>query len=315
MFNKRVYLREHEESGMNILAAVVTHNRRELLGRCIDHLERQTRVPEKIVIIDNASTDGTAAMLRNRGITFITQENCGSAGGWSRSIEYGLSNGFDSMWLMDDDGYPHEEALATLEVAMKPKVAYTSSVVLREDMPTHFVFPFTLLDRRGFPVIFGAPRKLVTLDELRKTAANGSYPFAYLFNGALISLEAVRKIGNVNKEFYLSGEEIDYLFRLRSAGQVISVLKAVQFHPDVSQRPFTEAKFYYYLKNTIVLNALYFNSIPIRNILAVIAVLGRTAKRNGLLAVMSYLSGYRAPIFYLAILRGLRGKIGKDFVG
>lgn len=300
---------------MKVLAAVVTHNRRELLGRCIDHLERQTRAPDQVLIIDNASTDGTAAMLRNRGITFITQENCGSAGGWHRSIEYGLGNGFDAVWLMDDDGYPHEKALATLEAAMKPEVACASSVVLREDMPTHFVFPFALLDRLGFPVIFGVPRKLVTLDELRKTAAEGTYPFAYLFNGALISLEAVRKIGNVNYEFYLSGEEVDYLFRLRSAGQVISVLKAVQFHPDVSRRPFTEAKLYYYLKNTIVLNTLYFNLIPIRNLLAVIAVLGRTAKRNGLLAVISYLSGSRAPIFYLAILRGLRGKIGKDFVG
>jgi rhamnopyranosyl-N-acetylglucosaminyl-diphospho-decaprenol beta-1,3/1,4-galactofuranosyltransferase len=300
---------------MKILAAVVTHNRCELLGRCIDHLERQSRAPDQTLVIDNASTDGTAGMLGNRGITCITQENCGSAGGWRRSIEYGLDNGFDAVWLMDDDGYPDEEALATLEVAMTPEVACASSVVLREDMPTHFVFPFALLDRRGFPVIFRAPRKLVTLDELRKTAPNGTYPFAYLFNGALISLEAVRKIGNVNKEFYLSGEEVDYLFRLRSAGQVISVLKAVQFHPDVSQRPLTEAKFYYFLKNTIALNALYFNSIPIRNLLAVIAVLGRTAKRNGLLAVISYLSGSRARIFYLAIVRGLRGKIGKDFVG
>jgi rhamnopyranosyl-N-acetylglucosaminyl-diphospho-decaprenol beta-1,3/1,4-galactofuranosyltransferase len=300
---------------MKILAAVVTHNRRELLERCIDYLERQTRASDEVLVIDNASTDGTATMLRNRGITFITQENCGSAGGWSRSIEYGLGNGFDAVWLMDDDGYPHEEALAALEVAMKPEVACASSVVLREDMPTHFVFPFALLDRRGFPVIIAAPRKLATLEELRKMAANGTYPFAYLFNGALISLEAVKKIGNVNKEFYLSGEEVDYLFRLRSTGQVISVLKAVQFHPDVSQRPFTDAKFYYYLKNTLVLNARYFNSVPIRNLLAVTAVLGRTAKRNGLLAVMSYLSGPRAPIFYLAIMRGLQGKIGKDFVG
>jgi|SRR5579871_1276415 len=299
---------------MKILGAVVTHNRRELLERCVNHLERQTRAPDQILIIDNASTDGTAAMLRNRGVPFITQENCGSAGGWHRSIEYGLGNGFDAVWLMDDDGYAHEEALATLEAAMKPEVACASSVVLREDMPTHFVFPFALLDRLGFPVICGMPRKLVTLDELRKTAVDGTYPFAYLFNGALINLEAVQKIGNVNREFYLSGEEVDYFFRLRSAGEVISILKAVQFHPDVSQRPFTHAKFYYYLRNTIVLNAWYFNFVPIRNLLAVIAVLGRTAKRNGLLAAMSYLSGPGAPIFYLAILRGLRGKIGKDFV-
>ena len=70
-----------------------------------------------------------------------------------------------------------------------------------------------------------------------------------------------------------------------------------------------------FLKNTLVLNSQYFNFVPIRNLLAIIAVLGRTAKRNGLLTVMSYVSGPRALLFYVAILRGLGGKIGKDFVG
>ncbi len=300
---------------MRVLAAVVTHNRRELLGRCIDHLEEQTRAPDQILIINNASTDGTDAMLLSRGVPFITQENSGSAGGWRRSIEYALDNGFDAIWLMDDDGYPRHDALAILEKAMKPGVACASSVVLREDLPTHFVFPFAVLDRKGLPVILGAPRKIGALEDLRKMTADGTYPFVYLFNGALVRLDAVRKIGNVDGDLYLSGDEVDYFFRLRGAGQTISVLDAVQFHPDVSLRPLTDAKFYYYLKNTLILNARYFNFVAARNVLAILAVLGRTAKRNGVIRAMSYVSGPRAPVFFLAVLRGLRGQIGKDFFG
>jgi GT2 family glycosyltransferase len=267
------------------------------------------------VVINNASTDGTEAMLRERGVPFITQENLGSAGGWRRSIEYAIAEGFDAVWLMDDDGFPKADALAALERAMKSDVACASSIVVREDMPTHFVFPVAKLNKSGLPVIWGAPRKMGKIDELRQSARGGEYPFAYLFNGALVSTEAAKKIGNVNAGFFIFGDEVDYFFRLRSAGKVISVIDAIHFHPDVTQRPYTRAKVYYYVKNTLILNSRYFNAAALRDVLTIAAALGRVAKRNGLLAAASFLVGANAPLFYLAVVRGLQGKVGKDLVG
>ena len=40
---------------MKILAAIVTHNRCELLERCIDHLQMQTRLPDLILVVNNGS--------------------------------------------------------------------------------------------------------------------------------------------------------------------------------------------------------------------------------------------------------------------
>jgi rhamnopyranosyl-N-acetylglucosaminyl-diphospho-decaprenol beta-1,3/1,4-galactofuranosyltransferase len=299
---------------MKILAGVVTFNRCKLLGRCVDQIQRQTRPADEILVINNGSTDGTDAMLRDRNISFITQENVGSAGGWAAGIQFALDMGFDAVWLMDDDGYPKGDALAALEAVMSPDVACASSILVREDMPTHFVFPVTMLDKAGLPVVFGARRKLGRLEQLRKKAPDGTYPFVYLFNGALITTEAVRKIGNVNKDFFIFGEEIDYFFRLRQVGKVISVLKAVQFHPDVSRRMYTQAKIYYYIKNTMIINSRYMNAVALRNVLTVVAALGRTGKRNGLAKVLSYLLGRDAPVLHLAVVRGLQGKIGKDFM-
>ena len=82
---------------MKILAAIVTHNRCELLERCIDHLQMQTRVPDLILVVNNGSTDATIDMLIHRNIEFITQENVGSAGGWSRCISYELELNFDAV--------------------------------------------------------------------------------------------------------------------------------------------------------------------------------------------------------------------------
>jgi rhamnopyranosyl-N-acetylglucosaminyl-diphospho-decaprenol beta-1,3/1,4-galactofuranosyltransferase len=300
---------------LNTLAVIVTYNRCELLGRCIDHLQRQICAPDEILVINNACTDGTVAMLEQRGVHFITQKNVGSAGGWYRGIQHALEHGFEAVWLMDDDGFPDAGALAALEAALVPGVACASSVVVRENEPTRFVFPFPVLDAAGLPVIWGSPRKLPTVASLKAVAPSGTYPFAHLFNGALVSIAAVRQAGNVNRDYFIYGDEVDYFFRLRKVGLVISVLGAVHYHPDVSKRPYNPVKVYYYFKNSLVLNARYFNFVWTRHAMLLTIVLYRMAARNGMGFLISLLVGKQAPAFYSAIVRGLQGKIGKDFNG
>ena len=300
---------------MTVLAVVVTHNRVALLSRCLDHLAAQRGIRPDLLVVNNASTDGTVEMLAERGVELVTQDNVGSAGGWHRGIAEALARGYDAVWLMDDDGFPDHGALAVLQQALKPGVACASSVVLREDAAEKFVFPFPRLDAAGLPRLFAWPRKYARLADLRAVATHGKYPFAHLFNGALVSLAAVRRVGNVNRDFFIFGDEVDYFFRLRSVGDVISVLDARHYHPDVSGRPYTPAKIYYYVKNTLILNHRYFNMAALRDVLAILAALVRTARRNGLLKAASYLLGRNAPVLAGAIRRGLAGDIGKDFNG
>lgn len=302
-------------SSVRILAVVVTHNRRDLLRRCLDNLLAQRGVSPAILVIDNASNDGTAEMLLSIGVDFITQENLGSAGGWHRGIEEALAGSYEAVWLMDDDGYPDTSALAVLAQSLRPGVACASSVVLREDSRDHFVFPFPRLDRSGLPRLFKWPRKVKTLPALRNLADGGTYPFAHLFNGALISIDTIRSIGNVNRDFFIFGDEVDYFFRLRSAGKVVSVLEARHYHPDVTKRPYTPAKIYYYVKNTLILNRRYFNLVWLRDVLTVAAAIGRTMRRNGFWVGVSLVFGRNAAVLASALRRGMAGKLGKDFDG
>lgn len=298
---------------MKILAAVVTHNRCDLLGRCLEHLDRQDRAPDAILVIDNASTDGTSEMLQTRGTLTIRQENLGSAGGWHRAIEHALEAGFAAIWLMDDDGFPDPGALTRLEAELGPERSCTASIVVCEDAHERFVFPFPKLNRHGLPVVFGLPRKVRMRKQLQALAQDGVYPFAHLFNGALISVAAIRRIGNVERGYFMFGDEVDFFCRLRRVGAVVSVLDALHYHPDVSMRPYSPAKVYYYVKNSLIVHQRYFNLVWLRDLLAVGVVLARVARRNGLGAALSYLAGRDAGAFYRAIGRGVKGQVGKDF--
>lgn len=274
---------------------------------------RQTCRPDEIVVINNGSTDDTAAMLRDRGVRCITQENVGSAGGWHRGIQCAVEEGFDAVWLMDDDGFPDESALECLIERLVSGVACVSSTVLCENDRERLVFPLPRLNARGLPALFSPRRKLFTVREAIPEAKDDLYPFAHLFNGALVSTAAVRQIGNVNRDYFLFGDELDFLYRLRSAGAVCTVMSARHYHPDVAGRPLTDTKLYYYVKNTLILNQRYFDWIPVRNVLTVAVALARTWRRNGWQEAFSFLSGRKRAILWTAIVRGLRGQVAKDF--
>ena len=84
-----------------IAAVVVTYNRKELLKECLDALLRQTYSVDSIILIDNASNDGTPEFLKENGyldnpkIDYVRlPENTGSAGGFYDGVKRGYKKGF-----------------------------------------------------------------------------------------------------------------------------------------------------------------------------------------------------------------------------
>ncbi len=98
-------------------AVVVTYNRKELLKENIDCLLNQTEKKSlDIIIIDNASTDGTHEYINEyivtKKITYInTGSNLGGAGGFQYGINYAAKNNYEFVWVMDDDCMPHPNSL------------------------------------------------------------------------------------------------------------------------------------------------------------------------------------------------------------
>ena len=300
---------------MRILTAIVTHNRRALLSRCLDHVQSQSRPTDGLIVINNGSTDGTEAMLRQRNVDVISQPNVGSAGGWFRAISHCQQHGYDAVWLMDDDGYPASNSLQLLEDSLTSDVACVSSVVVQESRPNLFVFPFPVLDPLGLPSLFSFPRKIASLSSLRRRCTHDVYPFVHLFNGALISSATINHIGNVNPAYFIAGDEVDYFYRMRKSGKVFTLLTSLHYHPDVSSRPFSAVKTYYYIRNTFILNHLYCDKALIRSLFSLIVVLLRIAHRNGPLQALSYILGPKLSVLTRAISSGLSRRLSHDYNG
>jgi len=79
-----------------VCAIVVTHNRKGLLRDCLAAIEAQTTAPERVLVVDNASTDGTPAVLRDEfpDVEVLSlEENEGSAGGFHEGMKRAHQDG------------------------------------------------------------------------------------------------------------------------------------------------------------------------------------------------------------------------------
>lgn len=104
-----------------ICAVVLTYNRKELLDSCLEAITSQTHPCDRIIVIDNASTDETFQMLAKKWATrvevYSLPRNIGASGGFNMGMRIAYRTGADLIWVMDDDVIPEPQALERLLAA------------------------------------------------------------------------------------------------------------------------------------------------------------------------------------------------------
>ncbi len=215
---------------MNISAVIVTFNRKELLIKCLEAVLGQSFLPKTIYIIDNASTDGTEELLKDKClhqglINSVTihyerlPQNSGGAGGFHAGMKLAHENGCDAVWMMDDDGLPDKDCLKNL-VPYLDRYDYLSPLVV--DIENDMMMSF----------------EGCTVEEFLKREKNGVVAgCANPFNGILYSKKLINTIGYLKKEMFIWGDEINYDIRARVAGfYPAMVVSSIHRHPLNRQR-------------------------------------------------------------------------------
>lgn len=211
-----------------ITAVVVTYNRKELLARCLARLRAQRTPAYEIVVVNNASSDGTNAMLDDANAAFGSElhvctlsENLGGAGGFAKGMRIAVDRGADWVWMMDDDAEPHLDALQELmAVANDLANIYGSLAVCGGNTS----WATTLIDEH---------RTTHLADEVPDHARVESIPLL----GFLIHRSFAEKIGYPDAGFFIAADDVEYCLRARRAGADIVIAgKSRIEHPRTQQK-------------------------------------------------------------------------------
>jgi rhamnopyranosyl-N-acetylglucosaminyl-diphospho-decaprenol beta-1,3/1,4-galactofuranosyltransferase len=243
-----------------VKAVVVTHNRRALLAEVLAALLTQSVPLERIVVVDNASTDGTAEFLTGLSSCVIEiirlPENLGGAYGFSKGIE-AASHGFDGLvWTLDDDAVPEVTALAALveirEIRSPGTMGLASKVVDRKGR-------VQAIHRGRFDRLRLRQRPCSALEYTSSAPVRIDYAS---FVGLLLKAEVVRRIGLPAADMFIWFDDVEYTLRMQSLGDLYMVPSSLIVHHDdirPNERLSVEHywKMYYDIRNTIRIGRSY----------------------------------------------------------
>jgi rhamnopyranosyl-N-acetylglucosaminyl-diphospho-decaprenol beta-1,3/1,4-galactofuranosyltransferase len=213
-----------------VVAVVVTWNRAVLLERIVRAVDAQTRAPDLLVVVDNASTDDTPEVCARLGDELAIDlevlrlaSNTGGAGGFHAGMARALERDADLLWLMDDDGTPPPTCLADL-LPHAERHDFLGPAVVAEDAPDTLCFPIR---------VPGTARVVHDLADVTRAARDGLLEDVVIpFNGVLVTRALVERIGLPREEFFIWGDDVEYLWRARAAGARVATVVDSRFaHP------------------------------------------------------------------------------------
>ncbi len=192
------------------------HNR-----ECIASLKRSSEPYERIVVVDNASSDGSLELLRrlhegDPQIHFIQNpKNFGFALGMNIGIEFALSDGADGVFLINNDTVVDPDCLVHLKrgLAQFPDAGLAGPTIPFYGSPEIVWQAGGFFSKRRSSVV--VPLKGKRVDAI----PSGSRTVTFLTGCAvLIARRALEKIGLLDTDYFFYGEDLDYALRARAHG-------------------------------------------------------------------------------------------------
>lgn len=250
MTGSRATLRPEVAVPDTITAVVVTFNRKDLLVRALRGLLAQTRPVDRVVLVDNASTDGTLEHLHTVGLLpdarFRVERlatNTGGAGGFSHGVKVGHADGADWLWLMDDDVVPEPDCLAKLLARTDVSSCLHPAKRFLDGSPYRW--------EQAFDPVTG----FRTMIEHDGDTRDLSFVQVGCFEGMLIARDVVDRIGVPSAHYFLGEDDALYGFKASLFTNVAYVRDAhmTKLLPGPGPDP-AAWKVYYMIRNRLYLH-------------------------------------------------------------
>ena len=198
---------------MTLLVIIVNYNSGELLASCIEHLLKQHPVPDKVIVVDNASEDNSLVMLDHNYKIEILQldKNTGFAAANNCALEH--AGNADLIMTLNPDAFVRKGCLQALLDAADKHVEYDS-------FACRMMSGDSTLDGAGDNYhISGLPWRHLHGKKLTEKALVECEVFSPCAGAALYRKSALDEVGGFDENFFCYVEDVDLGYRLQLAGK------------------------------------------------------------------------------------------------
>lgn len=306
-----------------VCVVLVTYNRQECLKKVLQGIKEQTYPIDRIFIFDNNSSDNTSEFLTEEGFEIIkdkeelvkisntqkklcykSNENLGGAGGFANAIDMAKEFDEDYLWIMDDDVYPEPDCLAKLLAKMAENKTL-AAIPSRNDENYQDLVCLNI-DFSDFKKFWTWWRKEPAKYPLEK---DQYFVTDMPFEGPLLKMELVKKIGIPDQGFFIEYDDSDYAQRILKYSKIVYVTNTILHRQLAKKNSANDSKenkpyswrMYYSIRNNIIFDRRYGKNWAVRNLsprlllaqTLLISVRDRHIKQNIPLIIKAYRDGMR----------------------
>ncbi|MDU1223904.1 glycosyltransferase family 2 protein [Varibaculum cambriense] len=235
-----------------VFAVVVAYNRAKLLRECLDAIAAQTRPVQRVIVIDNASTDESARIAQQHPVVdrvITLSENTGGAGGFCAGIAHALAykelENHDFIWIMDDDTIPTPAALEELLAAGQRYPGSPALLASKAQWTDGTEHPMNA--HRERPLISPDRKQIARRLGLRQVRAAS-------FVSILVEVAQVCRSGLPIADYFIWNDDLEYTARLLKNRIGLYVPASVVVHKTRAAASATDDpgdRFYYETRNKI----------------------------------------------------------------
>ena len=242
---------------MRVTAVLVAYNRRELLQESLAALAQQTRPVDRLVIVDNASTDGSGeaaeALVQEwggRARLIRLTENTGGAGGFAVGIAAAIAeDGIDWVWVMDDDTVPGPDALAgALDAHERYRATGPDDLAV---MGSRVIWT----DGEDHPMNTPKAKIRASSEERDRATSVGAMEIRSIsFVSAFLRASRVRELGLPIADYFLWNDDFEYSARLLRGARGLYVPDSVVTHKTAKRGSSDQdpgARFFFEVRNKL----------------------------------------------------------------
>lgn len=223
---------------LDVSVVIVNYNVRDFLHQALVSIQKSLKgIKSEIIVVDNASDDGSVEMLHRQFPRVQVISNPGNIG-FAKANNQALKQTSGKYILcINPDTVVQEDTIRVMVGYLEdhPEVGMAGCKILNPDGTIE------LACRRSFPTPWIALTKIVGLSKIfPKTKLFGKYNLTYLnidetypveaVSGSfmMIRKKAIDVVGGLDESFFMYGEDLDWCYRTRKAGWNIAYVHSTQ---------------------------------------------------------------------------------------
>lgn len=210
---------------IKIAAVIVTYNRLALIKKVLKSFAKQSRIPDYIIVVNNASTDGTKEYLEywekervegQRKFVLNTKSNFGGSGGFFLGTEKALQTDATWIWVSDDDAFPHCDVFEKAEKHFVELGERNDISAICTQVRTDGKVAESNRSRRNMGILRMSLTHVPKEEYEKKVFECDSFSYV----GVFMNSNALNKVGLINKEYFIWRDDVEHSWRLSNVGKI-----------------------------------------------------------------------------------------------